>query len=56
MNLCLAKMVFCYDWELMDKDLDWEAESRCYIMWQKAPIYARFHARHGLGVPSSIEA
>lgn len=45
MNLCLAKLVFQYDWELVDESLDWEDASRFYIMWKKAPIYVRFNNR-----------
>lgn len=46
MNLCLAKMVFRYDWELVDKTLDWEAASRSYLAgWWKAPIYVKLHSR-----------
>jgi hypothetical protein len=45
MALCLAKMVYKYDWELLDPDLDWEAASRCYVMWWKAPIPVRFTER-----------
>ncbi|KAI1744493.1 cytochrome P450 monooxygenase [Xylaria scruposa] len=45
MALCLTKMAFKYDWELVNRDLDWENESRCYIMWWKAPIMARFQSR-----------
>lgn len=45
MNLCLAKLIFQYDWELVDQSLDWEAASRFYIMWKKAPIYVRFIKR-----------
>ncbi|RYP13362.1 hypothetical protein DL765_006903 [Monosporascus sp. GIB2] len=39
MSSCLAKMFFTYDMELVDKTLDWEAASRHYIMWWKAPIF-----------------
>ncbi|KAI0454857.1 cytochrome protein [Xylaria acuta] len=48
MALCLAKMAYKYDWELVDKSLDWEAESRCYIMWWKAPIRVRLTDRKDL--------
>ncbi|KAK5631624.1 hypothetical protein RRF57_007338 [Xylaria bambusicola] len=47
MALCLTKMAYKYDWELVDKDLDWEAASRCYIMWWKAPIMVRLTDRKG---------
>ncbi|KAI8623346.1 cytochrome P450 monooxygenase [Xylariaceae sp. FL1651] len=45
MALCLAKMAYKYDWELVDKDLDWEAASRCHIMWWKAPILVKLMDR-----------
>ncbi|KAI0538755.1 cytochrome protein [Xylaria digitata] len=48
MALCLTKMVYKYDWELVDKDLDWEAASKCYIMWWKAPIMLRLIDRKDL--------
>ncbi|KAK3684172.1 cytochrome P450 [Podospora appendiculata] len=37
MSLVLAKILYTYELELVDKDLDWEAESRHWIMWWKAP-------------------
>jgi hypothetical protein len=46
----MAKMVFAYDWELVNKDLNWEAESRCHVMWWKAPVYVRFFEREGVEV------
>lgn len=45
MSSCLAKMFFTYDLELVDKSLDWEAASRHYVMWWKAPINVRCHPR-----------
>ncbi|KAI0195407.1 benzoate 4-monooxygenase cytochrome P450 [Xylaria flabelliformis] len=45
MTICLAKLIFKYDWELLDPDLDWEAASRCFVMWWKAPIPVRFTER-----------
>ncbi|KAI1355387.1 cytochrome protein [Xylaria sp. FL0043] len=48
MVLCLAKMAYKYDWELVNENLDWEAESRCYIMWWKAPIKVRLMDRKNL--------
>ncbi|KIA75979.1 cytochrome P450 [Aspergillus ustus] len=41
----IAKLIFRYEMELVDKDLDWEDESRFHIMWWKAPIYVRFTER-----------
>lgn len=46
MNICLAKMIFLYDWELLNKTLNWEASSCSYLAgWCKAPILTKFHPR-----------
>lgn len=45
MSSCLAKIIFKYELELVDKDLDWEAQSRHYIMWWKAPICVRAYSK-----------
>ncbi|KAI3322257.1 cytochrome P450 [Xylariaceae sp. AK1471] len=39
MTSCLAKMLYRYDLELVNTDVDWEAASRCYVMWWKAPVF-----------------
>jgi hypothetical protein len=41
MSLVLSKLIYTYDFGLLDKDLDWEAESKHYVMWWKAPIRVR---------------
>ncbi|KAI1381281.1 putative cytochrome P450 [Hypoxylon crocopeplum] len=41
MSLVLSKMIYTYDFELLNKDLDWEAQSKHYVMWWKAPIQVR---------------
>ncbi|KAI1812285.1 putative cytochrome P450 [Poronia punctata] len=46
MSLVLSKMIYTYDFELVDKDLEWEAQSKHYVMWWKAPIHV--HATNGL--------
>ncbi|KAK3301905.1 putative cytochrome P450 [Chaetomium strumarium] len=45
MASCLSKMLFRYDLKLVDNDLDWEAASRCYVMWWKAPVHVLFEER-----------
>lgn len=45
MSLVLAKLFYRYDVELVDPDIDWEARSRHWIMWWKAPLYMRAHKR-----------
>lgn len=46
MASCLSKMLFRYEMKLMDDaNRDWEAESRCYVMWWKAPVMVCFEER-----------
>ncbi|KAK3343535.1 cytochrome P450 monooxygenase [Lasiosphaeria hispida] len=47
MSSCMAKMLFRYDMKLVNRDLDWEAASRCYVMWWKAPVMVYFTERAG---------
>ncbi|KAI1805812.1 cytochrome P450 [Daldinia bambusicola] len=42
MTLCLCKLLYRYNMKLVDESLDWEASSRCYIMWWKAPVMVLF--------------
>ncbi|KAK3321248.1 putative cytochrome P450 [Cercophora scortea] len=49
MSLVLAKILYRYELELVDKNLDWEAESRHWIMWWKAPIQVRVYSRGAQG-------
>ncbi|KAI1206783.1 putative cytochrome P450 [Annulohypoxylon truncatum] len=41
MSLVLAKLFYSYDMELVDRDLDWETQSRHWVMWWKAPVRIR---------------
>lgn len=45
MCLQMAKMVFVYDMELVDPDLDWEAGSRVHFVWWKPELRVRFLRR-----------
>ncbi|KAJ4288037.1 hypothetical protein N0V90_012053 [Kalmusia sp. IMI 367209] len=41
MNLILAKMHWKYDFEFVNKDLDWEGSSHMHIMWWKPDLWVR---------------
>ncbi|KAI0146314.1 putative cytochrome P450 [Xylariaceae sp. FL1272] len=41
MSLVLSKIIYKYDIKLLNEDLDWEAQSKHYVMWWKAPIRVR---------------
>ena len=45
MNLILSKMLWKYDLELVNKNLDWERESRLHVMWWKPALMIRFKER-----------
>ncbi|KAI0396358.1 cytochrome P450 [Xylariaceae sp. FL0594] len=42
LNLILAKMLWTYDMELINKDLDWEGESHEHVMWSKPDLFVTF--------------
>lgn len=45
MNLLLAKMLWQYDLELMNKDIDFIGEGQVFVMWWKPKLMVRFHRR-----------
>ena len=47
MNLLLAKMLWTYDLELVNRDLDWLKEGRVHMLWWKPKLFVRFHRRDG---------
>ncbi|KAF4910857.1 Cytochrome P450 monooxygenase BOT4 [Colletotrichum fructicola] len=44
-NLILSKMLWKYDLELVNKNLDWERESRLHVMWWKPALMVQFKER-----------
>lgn len=44
-NLILAKMLWKYDLELVNPNLDWEGESQLHVMWWKPELNVRFKER-----------
>jgi hypothetical protein len=44
-RILLAKLLFMYDMEIVDKTLDWEAEQKCFTLWQKPDLYVRVTPR-----------
>ncbi|KAM5366832.1 hypothetical protein ACJZ2D_010284 [Fusarium nematophilum] len=45
MRVTPAKLVWMYDWELVNQDLDFLEEVRVYFMWLKPALFVRFHPR-----------
>jgi hypothetical protein len=40
-RLILAKILFAYDLELVDKERDWIGEQKVYGLWTKGPLMVR---------------
>ncbi|TDZ61725.1 Cytochrome P450 monooxygenase BOT4 [Colletotrichum trifolii] len=51
-NLILAKMLWKYDLELVNKNLDWEKESQLHVMWWKPALMIK--EIHVIGGPADI--
>ena len=41
----LAKLHFKYDLELVDKNLDWQKESKMHTLWQKPQLFVKIKDR-----------
>ena len=50
LRIILAKMVWAYEWELVDTDMDWIPDNKFYVMWKKPDMKVRFHPRAGTKV------
>ncbi|KAL5403457.1 hypothetical protein PMIN06_009756 [Paraphaeosphaeria minitans] len=47
LRVILAKMVWAYEWEMVDKDVDWIRDNKMYLLWKKPEMKMRFHPRAG---------
>lgn len=45
MRIILAKMIFAYDWEWLNPDLDWFRDTKYLGVWDKAALNLKFHSR-----------
>ena len=43
--MTLAKLHFLYDLELIDRNIDWQRDSRMYLLWKKPPLMVVIHRR-----------
>ena len=44
----LAKLLYTYDLELLDSELDWHKQSKMHTLWLKPPLRVRVHPRQHL--------
>jgi hypothetical protein len=45
MRILIAKMVFLFDYELVDDALDFERDSSAFILWHKPELWTKVTAR-----------
>lgn len=45
MRIVLAKLVFTFDWELADPEIDLITQSKLYILWSRPDLMVRFYDR-----------
>ena len=43
MRLILAKVIFNFDLELVDKERDWMREQKVFALWEKPALEVRLH-------------
>ena len=52
MRLVLSKMLWVYDMQLMNPNLDWDRDNMCYMLWDKPDLMVKYTRRSGIFVPS----
>ncbi|KAE9366697.1 cytochrome P450 [Stipitochalara longipes BDJ] len=45
LRILVAKMVFLFDFELVDDDLDWDRDGLCFRLWQKPDLWTKVTIR-----------
>ncbi|UNI15681.1 hypothetical protein JDV02_002192 [Purpureocillium takamizusanense] len=51
MRMTLVKLLYAFDFELVNPKLDWHGESRMHSLWEKPPLWVRFKYREKRSVP-----
>lgn len=45
MRLIMARLVWNYDIEIAEESIGWDKRCKCYIAFEKGPLYIRLKAR-----------
>ncbi len=48
MTLLMAKIIWTYDLELVNKEINWLQEGKVHVLWWKPKLFVRFHKRPDL--------
>ena len=41
LRILTAKMIFRFDFELVDANLDWNRDGKCFVLWQKPALWTK---------------
>lgn len=47
MRIILARMIFNFDMELDQPDVDW-MDQNCFTLWDKSSLMVKLHPRHAV--------
>ena len=62
MNLLLAKILWTYELELVNKEVNWLKDGKVHVLWWKPKLFVRFHKRADLsgmvdkGIGGSVQS
>lgn len=45
MNVTVSRLVFRYEFEMLNKDVDWHRDSEMHLLWKKPEILVKFTER-----------
>lgn len=51
MRTILCKMLWVFDMELVDKNLDWNRDTENYLLWNRPELHVKYTRRPGIYVP-----
>lgn len=40
-RILMAKLTFLYDFEMVDRNLDWDRDQKCYTLWEKPQLFVK---------------
>lgn len=40
-RILMAKLTYLFDFEIVDKTLDWTRDQECYTLWQKPDLFVK---------------
>jgi hypothetical protein len=41
LRILMAKLTLLFDFEIVDKELDWTRDQMCYTLWEKPDLFVK---------------